>query len=142
MGLRRTHDAKYYANIYRQYANYMRAFGGTSPFLIACGPNQNDAAWTRGFFNGMGGGCGPTGYAKHYYQDGTATRQRHRDAMNQVVQRTENYVEGPSSPAHAIGSSILPAGGGPRWSRRRDRRERRMDKAWRCSWMNGACGIN
>ncbi len=77
---------EYYANIYRQYANYMRAFGGTSPFLIACGPSQNDAAWTRGFFNGMGGGRGPTGYAMHYYQNGSLPPTAFTvDAMNQQL---------------------------------------------------------
>ena len=77
---------EYYANIYRQYSNYMRSFGGTTPFLVACGPNQNDANWTRGFFNGMGGGRGPSGFAMHYYQNGSLPPTEFTvDAMNQQL---------------------------------------------------------
>jgi alpha-N-arabinofuranosidase len=77
---------EYYANVYRQYSNYMRAFGGTAPFLVACGPNQNDANWTRGFFNGMGGGRGPSGFAMHYYQNGSLPPTEFTvDAMNQQL---------------------------------------------------------
>lgn len=86
---------EFYANIYRQYANYIRAFGGTSPFLIACGPNQNDAAWTRGFFSGMSG-RGPHGYAMHYYQNGSLPPTEFTvDAMNQqlsVFQHLERAI--------------------------------------------------
>lgn len=74
----------YYANIYRQYANYMRTFGGTTPYLVACGPNQNDANWTRTFFNGLGGGRGPSAFAMHYYQNGNLPPTEFTvDAMNQ-----------------------------------------------------------
>jgi alpha-N-arabinofuranosidase len=77
---------EYYANVYRQYSNYMRSFGGTNPFLIACGPNQNDANWTRGFFNGMGGGRGPNGFAMHYYENGSLPPTEFTvDAMNQQL---------------------------------------------------------
>jgi len=77
---------EYYANVYRQYSNYVRAFGGTTPFLIACGPNQNDANWTRGFFTGMAGGRGPNGFGMHYYQNGSLPATEFTvDAMNQQL---------------------------------------------------------
>src|ERR1035441_8473637 len=36
-----------YATAYRRFATYLRAFGGTQPFLIACGPNGNNKEWTQ-----------------------------------------------------------------------------------------------
>lgn len=77
---------EYYADIYRQYSNYMRAFGGTNPFLIACGPSQNDEAWTRGFFTRVGGGRGLHGYAMHYYENGSLPPTEFTvEAMNQQL---------------------------------------------------------
>lgn len=43
-------DPEDYAAAYRQFAIYMREFGGTKPFLIACGPSDNDIDWTLRFF--------------------------------------------------------------------------------------------
>ncbi|MDE3198922.1 MAG: alpha-N-arabinofuranosidase [Acidobacteriota bacterium] len=77
---------QHYADVYRQFSNYMRTFGGTVPFLIACGPNQNDANWTRGFFGGMIGTRGPSGFAMHYYQNGSLpATQFTADAMDQQL---------------------------------------------------------
>jgi alpha-N-arabinofuranosidase len=39
-----------YASLYSRYVTYVHAYGGTTPFCIACGPNNNDAEWTDGFF--------------------------------------------------------------------------------------------
>ena len=122
----------------------MRAFGGTNPFLIACGPSQNDAAWTRGFFNGMGGGRGPTGYAMHYYQNGSLPPTAFTvDAMNQQLS-TYQTVERAIVYQRTLDRQLQPSRrGGPGRSRRRGgRAEAAWDRAWRCSWMNGACGIN
>ncbi|HEY7115606.1 MAG TPA: alpha-L-arabinofuranosidase C-terminal domain-containing protein [Tepidisphaeraceae bacterium] len=38
-----------YAREYRRYATYLRDFGGTPLYLIACGPDGNRADWTRKF---------------------------------------------------------------------------------------------
>jgi len=57
-----------YANDYRKYASYIRPFGGTTPFLIACGPNRNNQDWTRGFFENINRRL-PNGFAMHFYSN-------------------------------------------------------------------------
>ncbi|MFB3779768.1 MAG: alpha-L-arabinofuranosidase C-terminal domain-containing protein, partial [Bryobacteraceae bacterium] len=72
-----------YATEYRRFATFLRGFGSTRPFLVACGPSGNDQAWTKQFIasvrprgrGGQGrGGPAPTGpamgYAMHYYSNG------------------------------------------------------------------------
>jgi alpha-N-arabinofuranosidase len=72
-----------YATEYRRFSTFLRGFGETRPFLIACGPNQNNQVWTKEFIasvrpRGRGGpprgGAAPTaptmGYAMHYYSNG------------------------------------------------------------------------
>ena len=64
-----------YAQQYRQFATYARAYGGTTPFLVACGPSRNDRDWTKTFLTFMtrdGRGRVPAGYAMHFYQRGSA----------------------------------------------------------------------
>ncbi len=65
-----------YADNYRRFAVYLRSFGDTKPFLIACGPNRNDPAWSHGFMQGVHGpgqnviAPFPDGFAMHYYSGG------------------------------------------------------------------------
>jgi len=57
-----------YAAEYRRFATYLRDFGGTDLFLIACGPDGNDLDWTRRFFTKLGNKFERIhGYAAHYY---------------------------------------------------------------------------
>ena len=42
--------------MYRIFTTYMRTFGGTRPFLVACGPNGNDMRWSRGLLQTIGTG--------------------------------------------------------------------------------------
>jgi alpha-N-arabinofuranosidase len=68
-----------YGSEYRRFATYLRNWGGTPLFLIACGPNGNDLEWTRRFLmkikKDYGRGPAIHGYAAHYYcgTAGTAT---------------------------------------------------------------------
>lgn len=67
-----------YAAEYKRYATYLRDFGGTPLFLIACGPDGNNPDWTRRFLSKLGpprGSLRLHGYAAHYYcgTAGTAT---------------------------------------------------------------------
>jgi alpha-N-arabinofuranosidase len=57
-----------YANEYRKFAGYIRQFGNSTPFLIACGPNKNNLDWTRGFFENMNRRP-PNGFAMHFYSN-------------------------------------------------------------------------
>lgn len=64
---------QYYADVYRRFRTYARAFGETRPFTIACGPSGNDVAWTRGFMESViarGPGSLPNGWAMHFYSNG------------------------------------------------------------------------
>jgi alpha-L-arabinofuranosidase len=67
-----------YASDYRRFSTYLRDFGETPLFLIACGPDRNDLDWTRRFFEQLGSYRPHQrihGYAAHYYcgTAGTAT---------------------------------------------------------------------
>lgn len=58
-----------YADHYRQFSTYVREFGDTKPFMVASGPNGNDARWTRGYMDELQFGA-PDGIAMHYYEGG------------------------------------------------------------------------
>jgi len=58
-----------YADEFRRYSVYLRSFGPTRPFLIASGPNGNDAGWSRGVLDGLLHHM-PDGFAMHYYSGG------------------------------------------------------------------------
>ncbi len=58
-----------YADHFRRFANYVKEYGGTRPFMIASGPNGNSVTWTRGFMDGLQGGR-PNAIGMHYYEGG------------------------------------------------------------------------
>lgn len=58
-----------YAGNYRRYATFIRTFGETKPFLIACGPNGNNVDWSRRFMDSISGRR-PDGFAMHFYSNG------------------------------------------------------------------------
>ncbi len=64
-----------YAAEYKRFATYLRDFSSTSLFLIACGPNGNNADWSRRFFTKLGNFRRIHAFAAHYYcgTAGTAT---------------------------------------------------------------------
>ena len=55
---------------FRHFATFARQFGPTRPFLVGCGPSGDDAGWTRGFMDAVGG-MRPSGYSMHYYTGGS-----------------------------------------------------------------------
>lgn len=70
-----TMTAEEYAALYARFATFVPTCGGTTPYLIAVGPNNNDTGWTRRFFDTLIGGrmFMPSlhGYAMHFYSWGT-----------------------------------------------------------------------
>ena len=56
-----------YAFVFKRFATYLRQFGNTPPFLIACGPDGNDLDWTRKFLGKLGSFPHIRGLAAHYY---------------------------------------------------------------------------
>jgi alpha-N-arabinofuranosidase len=61
---------EHYGEMYRIFTNYMRTFGGTPLFLVACGPSGNDMRWSRNLLNTIGAGRMPNGWSTHYYEGG------------------------------------------------------------------------
>ena len=59
-----------YAGQYRRFSTYVKSFGETRPFLIACGPNSNDTDWSRRFLDAMRGRRYPDGFSMHFYSGG------------------------------------------------------------------------
>jgi len=55
---------------FRHYATFARRFGEVAPFLVGCGPSNDDSAWTRGFMDAIGNRL-PNGYSMHYYERGS-----------------------------------------------------------------------
>ncbi|HHX45120.1 MAG TPA: alpha-N-arabinofuranosidase [Chloroflexi bacterium] len=64
-----------YGAEYKRFATYLRGFGDTPLYLIACGPSGNNPDWTRRFFDKLGRFARINGFAAHYYcrTAGTAT---------------------------------------------------------------------
>lgn len=56
-----------YVDLFRQFATFTASFGGTKPFLIACGPRRNDTVWSHDFMSGLTRGRLPDGFSMHYY---------------------------------------------------------------------------
>lgn len=64
-----------YAVQFRRFATYLRDFGETPLFLVACGSSGNDAEWAHRFFEALGDYDRIHGFGTHYYcrTAGTAT---------------------------------------------------------------------
>ena len=64
-----------YCGLYARFATFVPTCGDVKPFLIAVGPNGNDTAWTRRFFEALRDGrqyLPPLhAFAMHFYSWGT-----------------------------------------------------------------------
>ena len=84
-----------YADHYRRFSTYVREFGGTKPFMIASGPNGNDARWSRGFLDELHGGA-PDGLAMHYYEGGkdepTKFTAPHMEEQFAIFRKVEDAI--------------------------------------------------
>ncbi len=90
--------AEEYAAEYRRFATYVRSYGGTRPFMIACGPNSNDVDWTRRFLVSMGRRRLPEGYAMHFYLNGKSpatkfTPETLQDQMASFIRMEQAVVQ-------------------------------------------------
>jgi alpha-L-arabinofuranosidase len=88
-----------YAKQYKRYATYLRDFGQTPLFLIACGPDRNNTDWTRTFFKTLGQpnprwNARIHGFAAHYYcgTAGTATEYS-PDQWCELLERAANVEQ-------------------------------------------------
>lgn len=84
-----------YANLYRQFAVYVRKYGDTKPFLVGCGPGGPDRRWTRGFMDTLDGRH-PDGYSMHYYEGGadrpTEFTAAHSDQQLSIFTKVEDAI--------------------------------------------------
>ena len=68
-------SAEEYAALYARFSTFIPACGGTTPYLIAVGPNNNDTDWTRRFFTTLARermyAPPVSGFAMHFYSWGT-----------------------------------------------------------------------
>ena len=84
-----------YGDHYRQFSTYVREFGGTKPFMIASGPNGNDARWSRGLLDELQGGT-PDGLAMHYYEGGkdepTRFTSEHMEEQFAIFRKVEDAI--------------------------------------------------
>jgi alpha-N-arabinofuranosidase len=76
-----------YAAQYRRFTTFLRTWRDPRPFLIACGPNKSDIAWTRGFFEGLQRRAPVDGYAMHFYSRGPnfSTRFTAKDTAENLM---------------------------------------------------------
>ena len=56
---------EYYVDLYRQYANFLKAPMGARPVIIASGGNDNDTSWTTALISKVSRGMGAISF--HYY---------------------------------------------------------------------------
>jgi alpha-N-arabinofuranosidase len=84
-----------YAALYRQFAVYIKEFGGTKPFLIASGPSGSDTGWSRGFLDKMKYEL-PDGLSMHYYEGGedapTAFTIPHMNEQLSIFAKVEDSI--------------------------------------------------
>ena len=82
-----------YGELYRKVTTWYPQFGDEPPAgaeptrrhplkLIACGPNGDDVAWTRGIMKSITAGHLPYGLSVHYYTSGDAKHFAHGDALD------------------------------------------------------------
>jgi len=133
-----------YAALYRQFAVYLREFGGTKPFLIASGPSGSDVGWSRGFLDKMRGEF-PDGLSMHYYEGGadapTEFTVPHMNDQLSIFAKVEDSIRLQRSvlDGYRQGGNvglILDEWGV--WDRIPESDERRYGKLWQQSTMRGA----
>jgi len=88
---------EYYGDLYRRFATYTAAFGGTRPFRIACGPSGHDTDWTRRLlhrlFRDYRSGPGVEGLAAHYYCGGAGAATQFSEAQWYGLLHNAAFIE-------------------------------------------------
>jgi alpha-N-arabinofuranosidase len=85
----------FYGSLFRRFAVYVQEYGGTKPFMIACGPSGDDRNWTRGLMDSMGRRM-PDGLSMHYYENGADAPAEYTgadcDAQLSLFAKLENAI--------------------------------------------------
>jgi alpha-N-arabinofuranosidase len=131
---------------FRRFGTFAKTFGGTKPYLVGCGPNGNNARWTRGFMDTLAGTHPqPDGYSMHYYENGSQpplefTPQAMNQQFNmfprveQAIIEQRNLLDG-YDPARRIGLFLDEWGV---WDRIPASDEQRNGRLWQQSSMRSA----
>ncbi|MCL2479683.1 MAG: alpha-N-arabinofuranosidase [Treponema sp.] len=91
---------EFYADNYRRYSVYLRKYGDTAPYRIACGPNSENYNWTKVLMEKTFSerGNSPDGLSLHYYtvpgewgRKGSATQFNEADWF--ITMRKAYYME-------------------------------------------------
>lgn len=86
---------EHYADLFRQFSVYVKEYGGTEPFRVACGPSGSDSRWTRGVLDNVRGDM-PDGLSMHYYSGGedapTHFTVEHSDAQLSIYAKVEQAL--------------------------------------------------
>ncbi len=83
-------SAEHYAEEYLQFASFVRNFGGTDIYKIACGPNSGNYEWTDVLMRDASGGWRRpriNGIDLHYYTRPTRLSMRSRGQL-MIIDRT------------------------------------------------------
>lgn len=101
--------AEDYAVEYRRFSTFIQEMGGTEPFLVACGPNGNNADWTRTFLaklhecqrrpprvHGLGAHyyCGTGGTATEYTEEEWYALLHRASAVERLVIQQRAVMDG------------------------------------------------
>lgn len=142
-----------YAHDYRRFTTYLRGFGETKPFLIACGPSGNDTRWSRGFLDSMRSLNQVHGFAMHYYSGGkdfstrfTVEHMREQlasfSAIEKAIVQQRALLDG-YDPERKVGLLLDEWGV---WDRLVPEEEKRYGRLWQQITMRsavaGALGLN
>ena len=134
------------AEEYRHFATFARAFGGLRPYLVGCGPNGNNAQWTRGFMDTLAG-YRMDGYSMHFYSNGNLPPLEYTpEAMyaqlssfpriEQAIVQQRNLLDG-YDPNRRIGLFLDEWGV---WDRMSADDEKRNGRLWQQESMRSAVG--
>ena len=137
-----------YAGQYSRFATYIRSFGDTTPFLIACGPSSNDLNWTRRFFDAIQQNrrrSSVNGYTMQFYSSGRAiptqfTVELMREQlssfsrMEKAIQVQRSLIDS-YDPDKKIGFMVDEWG---TWDRGIPEEEKRLGRLWQMNTMRNA----
>lgn len=134
-----------YAGHFRQFGTFVRTFGDTKPFMIACGPNGNDTDWTHRFMDSLRPHTSTDGFAMHFYSGGKSPSTKFsveaaQDQLSsfarleQAVKQQRAILDG-YDPDRRIGLMVDEWGV---WDRMVPEEERRYGKLWQQITMRSA----
>ena len=135
-----------YAAHYRRFAGYVRAFGDTRTFRIACGPNENDTEWSRRLLAALGERRRMVeGFSMHFYSWGKSQATKYTvetmreqlssfALMEQAIRQQRAILDG-FDPERKIGLIVDEWGV---WDRMDPEEEKRYGRLWQQITMRGA----